>query len=374
MAFMKILQVNKFYYPHTGGIEKVVQDIAEGLRDNVDMEVLVCKAKGLGSKEKVNGVSVVRAGSVGIYFSMPLSPFFPIHLKQHSKGKDIIHLHMPFPLGDISYLLTRPKGKIVVSWHSDIIRQKRLLRLYSPFLKRFLQKADKIIVATPAHIESSIFLKEFRDKCKVIPFGVNIERFSLNERIKERMLEIRNRFGKPIVLFVGRLIYYKGVEYLVKAMKEVDAILLLVGGGALRDRLVSLAARLGISDKVIFLGNVDDDELISCYHACDVFVLPSVANSEAFGLVQIEAMACGKPVVSTDLPTGASFVNVHGVTGIVVPIKNEFYLRDAINMLIHDSDMRKEYGENSRKRVEKEFTRDKMIDSILNLYRELLIA
>ncbi len=369
---MKVLQISKLYYPHIGGVERVVQDIAEGLKDKVDMKVLVCQQKGKGGKEIINGVEVFRASSLGIYFSMPVSFNFPFLLKRLGKDMDILHFHMPFPLGDISYLLMKPQGKLVVWWHSDIIKQKNLLRLYKPFLIRFLRKADKIIVATPNHIESSVFLKDFRDKCEVIPFGIDIARFRLNDKMREKVESIRDKYGPKIILFIGRLIYYKGVEYMIRAMKRVDARLLIVGDGPLRDSLINLVTKLGIEDKIVFLRKIDDEEIAIYYHACDIFVLPSIANSEAFGIVQLEAMACGKPVVSTNLPTGVPFVNSHEKTGLIVPPKDSEAMAQAINRLLNNSDLREIYGQYSKQRVEKEFTKELMIRRILTVYEKLL--
>jgi rhamnosyl/mannosyltransferase len=368
---MKVLQVSKLYFPHIGGVEKVVQDIAEGLANKVDMNALVCQPKGKGKSEIINGVRVIRAGSVGIYFSMPVSLSFPFMLKKIGKKFDILHFHMPFPLADLSYFWARPQGKVVVWWHSDIVKQKNLLRVYKPFMMRFLNKAHKIIVATPRHIESSPFLKNFRDKCVVIPFGIDLTRFRLNDKNREKIMSIRDMYGSKIILFVGRLIYYKGVEYLIEAMKKVDAKLLLVGEGHLKESLISLADKIGIRDKIVFMGRIDDEDLIHYYHACSIFVLPSIANSEAFGIVQLEAMACGKPVINTELPTGVPWVSVHGETGITVPPRDSSALADALNVLLNNADLCAKYGQNARKRVEEEFTMKLMMDRVLSVYKQV---
>jgi rhamnosyl/mannosyltransferase len=368
---MKVLQLSKFYFPYTGGIEKVVFDIAEGLADKVDMNVLVCQPKGKGRSEFSNGIKIIRAGSFGIYFSMPVSLSFPFLLKKIGKDIDILHFHMPFPLADLSYLWIRPQGKVVVWWHSDIVKQRNLLRMYKPFMMRFLEKAHKIIVATPQHIESSPFLKNFREKCVVIPFGIDINRFRLNDKMREKVAGIRNTYGSKIILFVGRLVYYKGVEYLVEAMKEVDAKLLLVGEGPLKEGLINLADKIGIRDKIVFMGRIDDEDLIHYYHACSIFVLPSIANSEAFGIVQLEAMACGKPVINTELPTGVPWVSVHGETGITVPPRDSSALADALNVLLNNADLCAKYGQNARKRVEEEFTMKLMMDRVLSVYKQV---
>lgn len=369
---MKILQVNKLYHPWIGGIEKVVQDIAEGLKDKADVSVLVCQPKGRGRQEVVNGVRVVRAGSLGILFSMPVSLRFPFLLRKLGKHADVLHFHMPFPLGVISYFLARPKGKVVLWWHSDIVRQKKLLLFYKPLLLRFLKRADRVLVATPESIESSPYLSGFRDKCDVVPFGIDTRGFQLSSDVRREVKRIRAKRGSNIVLFVGRLIYYKGAEHLIRAMKDVDGRLLIVGEGPLEGQLRSLAAELAIEDKVVFLGRIPEREMAAYYHACDVFVLPSIARSEAFGIVQLEAMACGKPVVNTDLPTGVPRVSRHGETGLTVPPADPAALTEAINKLLQDSDFREQCGSNALRRVEEHFSMNRMIDDVYRIYEKVL--
>jgi len=183
---------------------------------------------------------------------------------------------------------------------------------------------------------------------------------------------IHTKHGPNIVLFVGRLIYYKGAEHLIRAMKDVDGKLLIVGEGPLEGQLRSLAAELGIEDKVAFLGRIQDREMAAYYHSCDVFVLPSIARSEAFGIVQLEAMACGKPVINTDLPTGVPKVSRNGETGITVPPADPAALTEAINNLLEDSDLRQEYGSNARRRVEERFSIKRMLDDVYRVYEKVL--
>ena len=180
MDKVKVLQVNKLYYPWVGGVERVVQQLAEGLNDRTDMKVLVCQAKGRASVEKINGVEVHRAGSLGMMFSMPISISFFREFKKLSKDRDIVHFHMPFPLGDLACLLSGYKGKVVVWWHSDIVKQKKLMKLYKPILEKFLSRADVIIAATQGNIDGSDYLLKYRDKCVIIPYGLdrNIEKES----------------------------------------------------------------------------------------------------------------------------------------------------------------------------------------------------
>jgi glycosyltransferase involved in cell wall biosynthesis len=371
---LRVLQIFKYYYPHVGGVEKVAQDIAEGLSGQIDTEVLACHEALRTRREKVNDIDVTRAGRIFTRFSVPVALGFPFLMRQMARTADILHFHLPYPLADVSYLLSRPKGKVVVWWHSDIVRPKYLTKLYRPFQVQFLKKAAAIIVAAPQLIDSSPMLRRFRDKCEVIPIGIDTARFSLNGSRHAGVQELRAKYGPRIVLFVGRLAYYKGVDYLIRAMKEIDGRLLLVGEGPLEADMKGLAASMGVLDKCVFLGKVSDEELPLYYHACDVFVLPSVASTEAYGIVQLEAMACGKPVVSTSLSTGVTFVNLHGHTGLAVPPADEQALADAINRLLDDPGLRQKYGLFAKERVERQFTRAAMVDKVYLLYKRVIEA
>ena len=369
---LKILQVNKLYYPVIGGVEKVVQDISEGVNDEFDVKVLVCNSGTASVTEKVNGIEVTRAGSVGSLFSMPVSLSFPFVFKELSKDSDILHFHFPFPLGDISCLMFKPKGKIVITWHSDIVKQKNVLSLYQPFLKKFLKRADRIVATSPNMIEHSVFLSEIRNKCSVIPLSINMEDYRRTGTIDEKVRALRSVNGDKIVLFIGRLVYYKGVEYLIRAMSKINAKLVIIGDGPLELSLKELAIKTEVADKIIWLKNIPDAELKVYYHACDVFTLPSVERSEAFGLVQLEAMACRKPVVSTDLLTGVPFVNQHDKTGFIVPPRDDTALAEAINKLLAEPSLRESMGDYAFKRVEKEFNRKKMLSDYISLYKDVV--
>jgi rhamnosyl/mannosyltransferase len=286
----KVLQIFKYYYPNVGGVEKVARDIAEGLRGQIETKILACHEALRTSFEHVNGIEVIRAGRVTTRFSVPLAPRFPSLMRQIAREADILHFHLPYPLADVSYLLARPHGRVVAWWHSEIVKPKHLTKFYRPLLKRFLKKADRIVVAAPQLVDRSPFLSQFKEKCRVIPIGIDVERFQSTNGIKEKADEIKRSHGRPIILFVGRLIYYKGVDYLIEAMGRLrnrDAILLVVGEGPLQPQLEALAAEKGIRDRIVFLGKVNDDDLLAYYHACDLFVLPSVANTQAFGIVQL---------------------------------------------------------------------------------------
>lgn len=366
---MKVLQVSKLYPPVIGGVENHLYLLANELKGRIETKVLVANTRLKTEIKKEKSLEIIRVASLGRLFSLPLAFSFPLWFKR--MNCNILHFHLPFPLAVISYLLMRPRGKVVVTYHSDIIRQRLSRILYRPFLIRFLKRADSIIVASPNLRDNSPILKRFKDRCKVIPFGIDLEEFRLTPEIAKRAQEIKKKYKGPLLLFVGRLVSYKGLRYLFEAMRDVEAKLLIIGRGPLEARLQRLAKRLGIENQIIWMGEVDREDLIAYYHACDLLVLPSISNNEAFGIVQLEAFACGKPVISTDLPTGVSFANLHQKTGLIVPLKDSEALSQAINRLLRSPDLRKRYGQYARERVEKEFTQELMAQRVLKLYQNL---
>ncbi len=371
MKKLKILQINKLYYPVTGGIERVVQQIAEGLKNRTDMEVLVCRERGKTVTENISGVKVNRAGSLGVLFSMPISFAFFSKLRKLSKDKDVLHFHMPFPLGDLACLLSGYKGKVIVWWHSDIVRQKKLMKLYRPIMERFLKRADVIIVATKGHIDGSDYLPKYRDKCVIIPFGVDPKIEYRGEQYLKKTVPILK--DKINLLFVGRLVYYKGCEVLLRAVGRVDKVeLTMVGSGELEDRLKEESAILGIQGRIHFRGNLNENELNKAFEDCDVFVLPSILKSEAFGLVQIEAMAYGKPVINTNLPSGVPDVSIDHITGLTVPPDDVQALADAISWMADHEEERIKMGRKARERVEECFQMEDMLNKILAVYQNEL--
>lgn len=369
---MKVMQISKLYAPKIGGIEHVVQQIAEGLKDSVDMQVLVCREKGKSSDETVNGVRVHRCSSFGIALSMPLSFSILRDVRRMSKNMDILHIHMPFPLGDLALLFSGYKGKVIVWWHMDIVRQRKLMFLYKPLRRWVLNRADVIIVATTGHIEGSEALHPYRKKIVVIPFGVDESILDAGKTCIEKASQMKN----PVTfLFIGRLVYYKGCDMLLHAcatMYHTDAVLRLIGDGPMKDELLRRTEELGLSSRVTFLGSVSDEQLKDEIARCDVFVLPSSEKTEAFGIVQIEAMAYGKPVVNTNLPTGVPYVSLHEKTGLTVPPNDVKSFADAMDQLAGDVSLRQRFGLQARKRVEQEFRLTTMLERVKNVYEKVL--
>ena len=376
MGKLRVLQVNKLYWPHIGGIESLVKQYSEGLSkfDDIDVRVLVCKdGRGKGSVEKIQGVNVTRANSFGTYFSCPLSFDFIRKFRLMAKDADVVEMHVPFPLSDAALLLSGYKGKVVVAWHSDVIKQKKLLLIYKPFMRYLLKRADKIIVATEGHITGSSYLPEYKDKCVVIPYGLKASDYPSEP---SGFLSSRACSKEAVkVFFSGRLVYYKGVDVLLRAFKDVaGAELFISGDGVLETELKEFVRNSQMDEKVHFMGFLSDEDLKKAYSDCDIFVLPSVEKSEAFGIVQLEAMACGKPVINTALESGVPFVSLDGITGLTVPPKDPEALAEALDKLCSSPELRSRYGMAAMERAKSEFDEDiiisKLHELLVNLVKE----
>ena len=371
---MKVLFVYKDYFPVLGGIENHVKYLAEGMAARGhSVTVLVTNTAGQTRVESRGGVEVVKAGRIANVASAPLS--LDLFGQLARQRPDIAHLHFPYPVGELAYLLRGHARKLVVTYHSDIVRQKRLLMLYRPFVRTLLSRADAISISNPSYTRFSPFVAPHAAKCVVIHHGQDLSRFAPTAASLSRARELRSAYGDvPLVLFVGRLRYYKGVEVLIAAMRDIapPARALIVGAGPMESAWKSAAQSLGVAERVCFVGSVSDEELPAYYQAASVFVLPSIHPSETWGAVQVEAMASGLPCISTELGTGTSYVNLDGVTGLVVPPRDPRALARAIEMLLADEPLRTRLGAAARERAWREFTHDVMIDKTLALYQRLL--
>lgn len=358
---MKILQVNKLYYPIIGGIESVVKNIAEGLnnKDNLVIDVLACQEKGKRNIETINNIKILKASSWGKVLGMPLSLDFFILFFNIKKEYNKFIIHYPFPLATFLTFFI-PKQKLIIYYHSDIVRQKFFLFILSPFIKYSLKKADKIIVSGNNIIKSSPFLRKHSKKCVIIPFGVD---FTISEQDKKQAQEIKQRHSnKKIILAVGRLVYYKGFEYAVNAMKDVEAKLIIIGRGPDEAMLRNLIEKLSLSNKVEILP--PQKNLSPYFLACHIFLFPSCAKSEAFGLVQLQALAYEKPIVNTFLNTAVEEVSLNGISGLTIEKKNSKEITNALNKILNDSNLYKEFSENALRRYNELYKNDKFLKNI----------
>ena len=278
-----------------------------------------------------------------------------------AKKADVVHIHLPFPLADAAAMLSGYKGRIVVSWHSDVVKQKKLMLIYKPFMRWLLRRADAVIVATEGHINGSEHLPEYREKCAVVPYGIRPEDYLSIER-RPVLTERATDKTAVKVFFTGRLVYYKGVDVLLRAFSKVKGCELFIAGeGDLEPKLREYARKRGLDGRVHFLGFLPEEELRQAYADCDIFVLPSVARSEAFGIVQLEAMVYGKPVINTDLPSGVPHVSLDGITGLTVPPSDAGALAKAVNTLAADPGLRERYGKAAAERVSSVFNEKEVI-------------
>jgi glycosyltransferase involved in cell wall biosynthesis len=370
---MRILHIYKDYYPPiVGGMEMFMALLCREMKGRADVEALVCSRSLRSRVRSVDGVRVTEVGELFRILSAPIAPAFPLFLKR--ARHDILHFHLPNPTAVMSYLITRPPGRVVVQYQSDIVRQAFALKTYGRFLRKFLGLADAIIVSSPNYLETSDHLAPFKEKCRIIPLGIDLDEFELKETEQNAARALQEKYGGRFLLFVGVLRYYKGVDYLLEAMQQVDCPLVVVGDGPERQTLESKRAALGLEDKVHFTGQIEQRDLVQHLHACETFVFPASHRSEAYGISLVQALACSKPAVSTRLGTGTSFVNLDGETGIVVEPRDPGALADAINRLLGDDELRRRLGANGTERARTLFSKERTVDEIWNLYQQLAIG
>ena len=359
----KITQVFRYAYPHIGGIETVMNQINDCLpSEEFEKEVLTCSNTEKSSIE--NGVKYNRCKYLFEFASNNISPKFIWEL---SKVKtDIIHYHMPFIFAVIAHFIARPKyKKMYITYHSDIVVFQNIMKYFWGIYRKFLGLADKILVLSPQAIDSSNILKDFKEKCVVIPQGISLEYQVDNEKIQE----LKNKYqGKKILFSLGRHVTYKGFIYAIQAMKEIEnAVYLLGGDGPLTANFKQYIEENNLQDRVVLLGRVKDEDMDLYYEACDIYLFPSIGKTENFGIVQIEAMRHSKPVINTWLNNGVNYVSLDKETGLTVEPKNVEQLSNALRELLNDKELRLQYGRNARKRVEEMFN----IKKIDKIYKEV---
>lgn len=367
---MHILHIYKDYHPVLGGIENHLRWLAraQAARGH-QVTALVTNPAGLRTTVRIEeGVRVIRAARLATVASTPLSLALPWWCWRQQP--DIVHLQFPYPLGEISNLLFGHGRATIISYQSDVVRQAGVLRLYNPFLRIVLRRADRILASSPPYVQSSDYLRPLAGRCTIAPIGIEVERFARPR--SEEVAALRARYPGPLLLFVGRLRYYKGLNYLIEAMRQVKATLLLAGTGPEAASLQAQVTQFGLSNRVRFLGDVGDEQLPALYQAADVFVLPSSQRSEAYGIALLEAMSAGVAVISTELGTGTSWLNQHGVTGLVTPARDSAALAAAIDELLADDTRRRQMAAAALARARSEFDLDRQVDHILNIYDQVL--
>ena len=368
MNRLRILHLGKYYPPVKGGIETVVEMLCRGESAWADSSALVLNTGYSTTVDRQDGVNVRRVGSIAKVGAVSLAPALPLWLAR--ANADVMVLHEPNPMALLAYFIARPRIPLVVWFHSEVIRPEWQYRLfYEPLLEFALERAARIVVASPVMREVPSLVRH-GDKCRVIPYGLRLDRYGMSNGIVPAVNSI-SAVARPTILFVGRLVGYKGVDVLLQALPGLDAETLIVGDGPLRASLEVLAHNLGIASRVRFLGEVDGDELLTRYRSCDIFVLPSLTRQETFGMVQLEAMLFGKPVISAALGTGVSWVNQHERTGLIVKPGDASELHEALKCLVDDADLRHRLGTAAQARVLSQFTADRMCSDTYTLYQEI---
>ena len=366
MKALSVLHVGKFYPPHNGGIETHLRDLAARQAKEVQVKVIVASSGLRQETSLMEGVSVTRVARLATIASMPICPGLISAIR--CSPADLVHIHMPNPGAALAFQMSGHTGKIVLTHHADTMGRKYLRRLSDPIVRSLMRRANRIIVTSNRYLNSSPELMPFRDKCRIVPLGINIQDVACTD--SEAVLRIREKFGEHLILAIGRLVPYKGFDVLIRAMKYVKARLLLIGTGPQYESLVKLTASEKLEDRVSILGRVDD--IRPYLAAASIFVLPSVTRAEAFGIVQLEAMAAGLPVINTDINSAVPEVCVHGEMGITVPPSDAVSLTDAMNLLLDRDELRVQFGEASKAKVLAEYTTDLMAARTLSVYAEVL--
>ena len=365
----RVLHVFKDYWPTPGGVERTIKLLVDGLRTDFECTILV-NAEGPRTRVDVqDGVVIVRAGTLARVAMTPISPDFPRLFRQ--LRADLVHLHFPNPPGELSYLGLKRAIPMVLSYHNDLVRPSWAVPLYRPWLRRVLREARRILVGDRLTADGSSDLRSVRERCAIVPYGIDADTLGQTARTARLTAELRRQSRRPIVLFVGRLRYYKGLDVLLRAAQRLDVTALLVGSGPEGAALRRLTADLGLEDRVRFVGAVPEADLPAYYHAADLFVLPSVYRSESFGIAMLEAQACGVPTLSTELGTATSAVNVHGESGLVVEPGSVEALAGAMRTLLDDPDRRRRMGERARELAGR-FTAARMVAETRTVYEEVL--
>lgn len=363
---LRVLIVNK-YYDIVGGVEESVRQLATINESDLEITVLV-QTVTKDVSHLIAQFPHIKLILLPITFTalrMPVSlHFFRRYMKELRKT-DVLHIHSPFPLAEWFYIIlnwfTSYKCKLIMTWHTDVVNQKLFIRIHHWFLKRLFKISSYIAVTSPAIISGTKVLQPFKEKVIVVPLGV----YGLESKPD------RSYDKFTFALFAGRLIYYKGLSTLLDALTGTEMKLVIVGRGPLYKELRKKAKDLGIESQLTWRGQITDDELKELYKSCSLLTFPSVAITEAFGLVQAEAMSYGLPIINTDLPTGVPWVARNNIEAITVPVENVEELHNALVDIYKDSALREQLGKNGRKRFEEMFTVDKWKSRYVELYRSL---
>ena len=371
---MRIVHLYKDYFPPTvGGIEQSVERFASwSVRHGAEVTVLTSHP---GSRrtisEVVDGVRIVRCAEWARVWSTPFGPDMPRELARLEA--DVFHLHYPSPPGEVSWLLTRPRGATVITWHSDVVRQKAVMPVYGQVVHALLRGTERVMTSFAGQAEASPILRRHPEKVRVVPLGIDLERFAASGQGAAAMADLRARVGDgPVVLFVGRIVGSKGLDVLLDAAGTIEGRVVIVGDGPELARLRARSTAMGLDPRVLFTGHVPPERVKDWIAIASVGVLPSVY--ESYGLAMVEIMTNGIPMVCTELGTGTTFINRPGETGLAVPPRDPGARAGALNRLLRDDALRRRMGENARERAHAHFSTEVMMRGITAVYDEAVAA
>lgn len=373
---MRVLHSYKIYYPDVfGGIPQVIATLATGMQRRAESSVLVARTRGSRRSFHLDGVPVEAVASMGQLFSMPLAPAFPFVLRRRVRDVDVVAVHQPFPLNDLGVTFGLPtSAALVVHWHADIVTQRWLAPPMAYFVGRTLARAQRIILSDDSILRRSRALAPHHGKCAVVPFGVDCEYWGSLDREQVQQVEQLRATHPRLIVCSSRLVAYKGLDVLIRALRGVDAHLIIVGQGPLRDTLATTARSLGVDRRITFVGAVSREELKVYLHAARVFAFPSVSVAETFGISQLEAMAAGLPVVNTALPTGVPRVARDGLEALTVPPRDHERLAEALSHLLAHPALAACLGSAGQLRAAQEYPQARFVAAIERIYGEAVAA
>jgi len=367
---MRVLHFYKTSFPDTmGGVEQVINQIARGANKlGVKTDVLSLTPERVPPTIEIDGYLAHRARLDLQIASTGFSVSAFLRFAQLAKKADVIHYHFPWPFMDVVHFATMVKKPTVVTYHSDIIRQKHLLKIYRPLKWKFLGDMNRIVATSPNYLASSDVLVKYRHKVSVIPIGLDKATYPVPS--SEKLAYWRNKLGRKFFLFVGVIRYYKGLHILMEAAKGTDYPIVIVGAGPIEEELKQQAAQLGLQN-IHFLGHLPDEDKVALLTLCYGVLFPSHLRSEAFGISLLEGAMYGKPMISSEIGTGTTFINIANETGLVVPPSDPAALRQAMQYLWEHPEQASEMGQRAEERYWKHFTADQMVRSYVDLYGDL---
>ena len=368
---MRVIHFYKTYHPDSvGGIEQVIRQLCVGTgRLGVSNTVLSLSRHENLKPLQFEGHTVHRVPLNAEIASNAISVQAFGALARLAQDADVVHYHFPWPFGDLAHFIARVNKPSVVTYHSDIVRQRHLLRLYQPLMNRFLGSVDSIVASSPNYVASSPVLSRYRDKTRIITYGLDKSTYLKPE--PERLAHWRARLGPKFFLFVGVLRYYKGLHILLDAAVGLDYPIVIVGAGPIEHELKEQAARLGLKN-VLFVGALDERDKAALLTLCYAVSFPSHLRSEAFGISLLEGAMYGKPMISSEIGTGTTYINIDGETGLVVPPSDPVALRGAMQTLWDNPELARSMGHRAEARFEELFTAETMARNYNELYRELV--